>query len=139
MAEQLRVTKHKAALLEALDKSMGIVSTACKEVGIERSSFYDYLRSDPVFRKRVEEINEACIDMAEGQLLKKIKEGDIKAIEFFLSRRARTRGYGWKVDVNVASEQIKFKFNIEDENIQDVDFKEIGPGDEEGDENNNEE
>jgi hypothetical protein len=138
MAEQLRVTKNKELLLDALDKSMGIISTACKEAGVNRLTFYNYMKNDPHFRERVEEINEACIDMAETQLLKKIKEGDVKAIEFFLARRGRMRGYGWKVDVNIASEQIKFKFNLDEENIEEVDFKEIDPDDPEGEENNNE-
>ena len=44
-------TEHnKKALLEALEKSLGVVTTACKQVGIGRTTFYEYLK-DLNFKK----------------------------------------------------------------------------------------
>ena len=41
-------TEHikKKAIIEALIKSLGVVSTACKIVGIGRTTFYDWLKDD---------------------------------------------------------------------------------------------
>ena len=35
---------HKKAILEALEKSLGVVTTACKKVGIGRTTFYEWMR-----------------------------------------------------------------------------------------------
>ena len=38
----------KKAVLEALEKSLGVVTTACKSVGIGRTQFYNWLKHEPV-------------------------------------------------------------------------------------------
>ena len=40
----------KAQLLKALEKSLGIVSTACKSVGISRTTYYKYYNEDKDFK-----------------------------------------------------------------------------------------
>ena len=44
-----RTQDNKTLLLKALEKSLGIVTTACKQVGIGRTTFYDYLKKDKKF------------------------------------------------------------------------------------------
>lgn len=73
---------YKAKLLEALERSLGIVTPACKEVGISRNTFYLYYKEDEVFRASVDDINNITLDFAENQLLKKIKEGSERSILF---------------------------------------------------------
>ena len=36
----------KKAMIEALEQSLGIVTTACKKVGINRKTHYDWLKND---------------------------------------------------------------------------------------------
>ena len=36
----------KKALVDALEKSLGVVTTACKQVGIGRTTFYNYYNED---------------------------------------------------------------------------------------------
>ena len=43
-------TLKKEVLLEALEKAMGIVSTACATSGISRSSYYKWYKEDESFR-----------------------------------------------------------------------------------------
>jgi len=66
---------HKEKLLEALERSLGIVTPACKEVGISRNTFYEYYKTDIIFKEAVDDINEITLDFVENNLLKKIKEG----------------------------------------------------------------
>ena len=40
----------KKKLLIALEKSLGVVTTACKNVGIHRSTYYDYYNNDINFK-----------------------------------------------------------------------------------------
>lgn len=92
-------TQHKKKLLEALERSLGIVTPACKEVGISRNTFYTYYREDEVFKAAVDDINEITLDFAENQLLKKIKEGSERSILFYMKYKARKRGYSDSIDI----------------------------------------
>ena len=46
----------KKAMLEALEKSLGVVSTAAKIVGINRSTHYDWLANDEEYAQAVSDI-----------------------------------------------------------------------------------
>ena len=83
----------KKQILVALEKSLGIVTTACKNVGIARVTFYEWLKKDEEFRKSVEKIEEIVLDFAESQLHKKISEGDTSSIIFYLKTKGKQRGY----------------------------------------------
>jgi hypothetical protein len=98
--------KNKEMLLVSLEKNLGIVSTACKEVGISRETFYKYLRNDPEFKSKVDEINEITLDFAESQLLKKIEEGSERSILFYMKYKARKRGYTDSIDITSGGERI---------------------------------
>lgn len=90
---------HKKKLLEALERSLGIVTPACKEVGVSRETFYRYYKEDPEFKAKVDDINEITLDFAENQLLKKIKEGSERSILFYMKYKARKRGYTDSLDI----------------------------------------
>lgn len=93
-------TLHKQKLLEALERSLGIVTAACKEVGISRDRFYTYYKEDLDFRKKVDDINEITLDFTETQLLKKIKEGSERSILFYMKYKGRKRGYNEELNIN---------------------------------------
>lgn len=93
------IKKRKVALIEALTKTLGIISTACEMCGEHRRQYYKWMDTDKKFRKAVEEISEREIDFAESALLKNIRAGKEKSIIFYLSNKARTRGYGDKVAI----------------------------------------
>jgi predicted DNA-binding transcriptional regulator AlpA len=87
-------TEHiKKALIEALEKSLGIVTTACKQVGIGRTTFYDYLKKDEEFAKQVKDIENIALDFAESQLHKQIQEGNTSATIFYLKTKGKGRNY----------------------------------------------
>ena len=46
----------KEALLNALEKSLGVVTIACKTADIPRSTYYKWLKDDEDFKKKVKEI-----------------------------------------------------------------------------------
>lgn len=86
------VLTKKDQMLEALQKHLGIVSTACKAVGISRVTHYRYMK-DPEYKVAVEQITEEAVDFAESHLLKKISEGDTTATIFYLKTKGKSRGY----------------------------------------------
>ena len=103
---------YKKKLLEALEKSLGIVTPACKEVGISRNQFYVYYREDEEFKKAVDDINDITLDFVENQLLRKIKEGSERSIMFYMKYKARKRGYTDSIDITTNGENMN-KIQIE--------------------------
>jgi len=95
-----KVNIKKKLMLEALRKSLGIVTNACKEVGIDRTLYYRWLKEDEVFRHKVEELEDIALDFAESMLLKKIKDEDTTAIIFYMKTKGKKRGYIEKHEVN---------------------------------------
>lgn len=87
-------TEHnKKAMLRALEQSLGVVTTACKIVGIGRTTHYMWLEQDDEYKKAVDEIQDVTIDFAESQLHKQIKDGNVSATIFFLKTKGKKRGY----------------------------------------------
>jgi hypothetical protein len=86
--------KHiKKQLLEALEQSLGVVTTACKKVGIGRTTFYNYYNSDAEFKKQVDDIENIALDFVESQLHKQISDGNTTATIFYLKTKGKKRGY----------------------------------------------
>ncbi len=83
----------KEAMLEALEKSLGIVSTACKMVDISRQTHYAWLKADEEYKSAVNSIQDSVLDFAESHLYKLVKEGNPAATIFFLKTKGKKRGY----------------------------------------------
>jgi len=84
---------HKKAVIDALEKTLGVVTTACKQAGIGRTQFYEWLKTDEEFRKQVEDIQNVALDYAESQLHKQIGDGSTAATIFYLKTKGKNRGY----------------------------------------------
>ena len=88
-----KIEQTKKALLEALEKTLGIVTTACKVVGVQRGTFYRYYNEDKDFAKAVKEIDNVVLDFAESQLHKQIKDNNTSSTIFYLKTKGKNRGY----------------------------------------------
>lgn len=88
-----RKTEDKRRFLILLEQSLGVWSTACKKMGVERSTPRRWAKEDPIFASQIESIKDITLDFAESALLKKIKEGDTASIIFYLKTLGRARGY----------------------------------------------
>ena len=85
-------TKKKAMIL-ALEKSLGIVTNACKQVGISRETHYSWMRKDLDYAAQVKDIENIALDFAESKLHEQIFEGNVSSIIFYLKTKGKTRGY----------------------------------------------
>jgi hypothetical protein len=88
-----KAKKNKEALLESLEKSLGVVTTACKAAGISRDTYYRYMKDDPEFAGKVNELQEVSLDFAESQLFKLMQNGNPASIIFYLKTKGKKRGY----------------------------------------------
>ena len=109
----------KEAVLEALEKSLGVVTTAVKSVGVARSTFYKWINEDEDFAKKVKDIDNITLDFAERQLHKQIQDGNTSATIFYLKTRGKKRGYIEKSELDLTSGEEPVKINV---NINGVDY-----------------
>ena len=93
----------KESLLTALEKSLGVVTIACKNADIPRSTYYKWLKDDEDFREQVKEIENVALDFAESQLHKQISDNSTAATIFFLKTKGKTRGYTEKSELDITS------------------------------------
>lgn len=92
----------KKNFISALEKSMGIISTACKQAGICRATYYDWINKDDNFRAEVNNVYEYQIDFVESQLLKNISNQSDTAIIFYLKTKGAKRGYCDRKEIDLS-------------------------------------
>lgn len=83
----------KKAMLRALEQSLGVVTTAAKKVGLNRSTHYEWIKTDEAYKAAVEDIENIAIDFAESQLHQQINNNNTTATIFFLKTKGKKRGY----------------------------------------------
>jgi len=93
MAKSNKTEHSKKKVVDALEKSLGVVTTACKIAEVSRTQFYQWLKDDEDFAKKVQEIENVTLDFVESQLHKQIKENSTAATIFFLKTKGKKRGY----------------------------------------------
>jgi hypothetical protein len=91
-------------LLFAIKDSAGIVSTIAKTLDCSWSTAQIYINKYEETIKAYEEEKERVLDMAESQLLKKIREGNEQLIKYYLGKKGQHRNYGEKQEIDVKVE-----------------------------------
>jgi hypothetical protein len=80
-------SRAKTAILKKLE-DVRIVELACKQVGISRATFYRWCDSDLAFKIKCDLATaigtDRISDLAESQLVSKIKDGDISTSKYWL-------------------------------------------------------
>jgi len=94
----------KKAMIQALEKTMGVVSTAATMVGINRSTHYEWLKKDSEYKQKVDDLENLMLDFAETNLHQQIQEGNTTATIFLLKTRGRKRGYIERQNIQVEAD-----------------------------------
>jgi len=106
----------KAAMIDALVISHGIVFDACMMVGISRNCHYDYYKKDDYYRELVDGIKEVALDFVEGKLMQNIEQGYEASIIFYLKCIGKKRGY---IETKEIKKDVTFRFNeLTDEELE---------------------
>ena len=116
-----RMTERKKAVIEALQQSLGIVTTACKRAKVSRTQFYEWLKNDQAFAEAVADVEDITLDYVESKLFENIQHGDTQSIHYYLKTKGSKRGYGEKHEVKVELPQ--FNDNRTNAEVADI-FKE---------------
>jgi hypothetical protein len=92
-------------MVEALEKALGIVTQACKVVGIARVTHYRWMKDDDEYRGAVENLGDVALDFAESKLHKLIDQGNPAATIFYLKTKGKNRGYIERQEIAVAEKK----------------------------------
>lgn len=93
------MSHKKKAMLEALRKTLGIVTQAAEIVGIDRRTHYRWLKEDAEYEEQVEDLSGVAIDFVESKLHKLISDGSAVATIFYLKTKGKDRGYTERQEV----------------------------------------
>ncbi len=87
----------KELFIEALTNNLGHITKACEAANIHRRTYYSWIDKDEQFKEDCNNVEAGLIDLAENELLKKIKDStsphQMTAIIFFLKTKGKSRGY----------------------------------------------
>lgn len=90
----------KKAMIAAMEKSLGVVSSAAKQAGISRDSHYRWMKEDEEYAAAIYDLSEVALDFAETALHRQIQSGNTPATIFFLKCKGRGRGYIEKQEID---------------------------------------
>jgi hypothetical protein len=111
--------KRKTALLAALEKSLGVVTSACRLTKIDRSTFYQWMKDDPEFKAAVDELSDVALDFGESQLFKQIQNGVPSSTIFFLKTKGKKRGYIERTESMIGDFKEQPLFDVPDDDDPD--------------------
>lgn len=94
------MAKNKNEFLEVFKKALGNVSVACKNFGLDNSTYYDWYNNDADFRAKADAVKEIRKDFIESALDKRIQDGDTTAIIFAAKTQCKDRGYTEKMELD---------------------------------------
>ena len=72
--EQNRTKINKERLLKALEKSLGVVTTALKACELSRTNYYKWLKEDEEFAEKVQEVEGIAKDFIKSKYYECIKD-----------------------------------------------------------------
>lgn len=119
-----RVTEaiNKKRMLAALKEHYGNISRACEDLKLTRTCFYNYMK-DPKFAEQVDIISEEVLDLAEGKLVKHIKEDNLTATIFLLKTKGKKRGYVEKTESTNFNTSVQLEKDVS--NLSDTDLEDL--------------
>lgn len=94
-------TVKKRAVYNALIKTMGNVSQACKLAKIHRSTFYQWEKDDPIFVAKVQDVENHTFDFVENKIMSQIQDDNTTMIIFYAKTKMKKRGYIEKSELTI--------------------------------------
>jgi transposase-like protein len=98
----------KEHILEAIKDSGAIVSTIARRLGCRWTTAKKYIQKWEETKRAFADEEETVLDMAESVLFGAVKDHDIQAAKWLLSKKAKARGYSDRIEhTGIDGEEIK--------------------------------
>lgn len=80
-------------IINALKQNGGFVTSAARALNVTPQAIYARMEKNQRIKEAHLAIKEQYLDLAESQLLQKVRSGDLGAICFYLKCQGKSRGY----------------------------------------------
>ena len=104
-----RLTPKQKKFLEVFIKKMGHITDTCKEVKIDRGTYYDWMEKE-LFKRKLDEEMEHFNDSVQRRILKLAMKDDRDMLKFWAKNLMKHRGFVEKSESLVehtGTEQLK--------------------------------
>ena len=88
-----KINYTKEQILQAIEKSDGIILNVANELNCSWDTARKYINKWQETKRALNDATEAAIDRCESKLFEKIEAGDGQMIRFFLATKGKHRGY----------------------------------------------
>ena len=103
MPQKTPKSNKKQELIEAYIRKMGNISEACKEIGINRKTYYRWLEQNN-FNRMINDAVEHHNDLIYQRILKKALEEDKDMMKFWAKTQMKHRGFYEKQETEHSGE-----------------------------------
>ena len=86
-------TLSNKKVIEAFNETGGDFKETAKKLDCSHRTVWYRLENNAYLRKKLSQINNGRVDIAEEKLFEKVQEGNLSAIIFFLKCQGKERGY----------------------------------------------
>jgi len=100
----------ESEILRALELNAGVLSETAKMLRTSYARLKEFIESNPSLKQAADDVLEVKKDLAESELNKHIRKGNLTAIIFFLKTRAKDRGYVETMDLTLPNKPIYFVY-----------------------------
>ncbi|MEI6221188.1 MAG: hypothetical protein WCP97_00590 [bacterium] len=100
-----RKKKAKQEMLQALEKTLGVATSAAQKAGIIPNTHYRWMNEDEEYKAGVAKIQDIAKDFVESQLFRGIQEGNPSLIIFYLKTKCKDRGYIESSNINLGGQE----------------------------------
>tara|TARA_R110002012_G_scaffold110980_2_gene255785 strand:- start:179 stop:529 length:351 start_codon:yes stop_codon:yes gene_type:complete len=97
----------KEAIIQALEKTLGVVTPACKMVDISRQTFYNWYEEDAEFKAKVDDLKEHSHDFVKAKVFECI---DDKVPSIIMHYTKTQMGWTERSDLHITTD--KYEINI---------------------------
>lgn len=94
----------KRVMPKAVENTGGVATDIAKNLGCSKQTLYKYQEKYPWIEEMRQDARESFVDLAEGKLMKKVREEDLKAITYTLNNLGKLRGYSNQPDVIITNQ-----------------------------------
>lgn len=99
MAKRGRKPKLSVARAKhALEQSGAIRSIAARMLSVHRSTLYAFLLRHPSLEAYANEVEETIKDIAEAEIIKAIRAGDMQTVRWYAETKMKDRGYSRRIE-----------------------------------------
>ena len=106
--EKIGTILRKKKFVEAFKNSGGNITAACERAGIDRMTYYLWVRKNPKFIEEMKSVEESIKDYVESKLMEQIRKGNPQILMFYAKTKMRDRGYSEVQEINIKKTEISF-------------------------------